>query len=76
MIGLVKKTITISYAVSIEYWNATDRQTDRQNCYITGSVTVYQFPFMPGVFHTPLHSTPPVRGIPVGISPPRLVWKN
>ena len=26
-------------------------------------------------FHTPLHSTPPLGGVPVGTSPPRLVWK-
>jgi len=27
-------------------------------------------------FHTPLAFDAPVRGVPVGIAPPRLVWKN
>ena len=27
-------------------------------------------------FHTPLHSTPPYRGVPVGVALPRFVWKN
>jgi len=29
-----EETMTICLAVSIEYRNVTDRQTDRQNCYI------------------------------------------
>ena len=29
-----------------------------------------------GFFITPLHSTPPIRGVPIGISAPRLGWKN
>ena len=29
-----------------------------------------------GFFHTPLAFEAPVRGVPVGISGPRLVWKN
>ena len=28
------------------------------------------------IFHTPLHSTLPLGGVPVGIAPPRLVWKQ
>jgi len=27
-------------------------------------------------FHTPPAFDAPVRGVPVGIAPPRLVWKN
>ena len=27
-------------------------------------------------FHTPLAFDAPVRGVPVGLAPPRLVWKN
>ena len=28
------------------------------------------------IFNTPLHSTPPLGGVPVGIAPPRLLWKT
>jgi len=28
------------------------------------------------IFHTPLAFDAPVTGVPVGIAPPRLVWKN
>jgi len=37
MIGLLysEEAMTICLAICIEYRNVTDRQTDRQNCYIS-----------------------------------------